>query len=581
MKKKGYDIFDFVQEGGDPVKFIQECPEYKPPTAEETVETAPFKFLGHDESRHFFLPIGSNIVKKINFGSFSKSKLLELAPLSWWAISYPQKHGFNVDGAIDDVIRSSETKGYYMPESIRGTGVWKDCEKIVVNDGLHLCDNAGKKMNGRFKSEYFYVSSEKRMGSLSGEIATDEQGSDLVKLFLAQGFQTRLEAITVLGWSLIAPFGGVLKWRPHIWITGPKSSGKSWILENLVYSLCGPFSFIGSGKDSAAGLCRALWKDPCPTIKDEMEPGKSKDTRKRIDETLEIARNASDDFAANITLANSSGGVDRFRIRSCFCFSSIVPYLTGEAIESRVSICRLKNKPNMKEKKEQSAKYISLLKDGGIFRRRIFQNLKNITSNIEFIHDIIMSKIANQRKADNLAPIFAAAIALVHGGRLDEKTDISNTIYEFLDDIDKSEDSSDEDKLMRELLDHTAKMAGGVSISIAELIIECEIEDMAVVEKKELLFRYGMRIREYNGLKYLAVAMQHSVIKNVLRDTIYSERYSEILKRHVAAIEDKPSVRFAGQTKKAVHLDWETIKQMYFGDGTEQGKTEQDLFNTF
>ena len=43
----------------------------------------------------------------------------------------------------------------------------------------------------------------------SGACATVEQGENLKKLFEAQGFENRLQAWEALGWSLMAPFGGV------------------------------------------------------------------------------------------------------------------------------------------------------------------------------------------------------------------------------------------------------------------------------------------------------------------------------------------------------------------------------------
>ena len=85
--KKGYDIYDAVQDGLNPLTIIQECKEYyeennktidvdnkrmennktppkKKKSSSENIKTRvnpgeklPFRQLGHDETKHYFLTI--------------------------------------------------------------------------------------------------------------------------------------------------------------------------------------------------------------------------------------------------------------------------------------------------------------------------------------------------------------------------------------------------------------------------------------------------------------------------------------------------------------------------------------------
>jgi putative DNA primase/helicase len=579
----GWDIYDAKEEGIDLKKFIENTPEYMPPEPQKEnidIDIFPFKFLGFDDGRHYFIPKGSNIVKKIPFGQFSKSKLLELAPLSFWCMEFPIKTGFNIDSATDFIIRESESKGFFMPDNVRGAGVWYDDGKIIVNNGQTLqdCENNKLEMS---QSKYHYVMSDKKMGNLTGNVSTIEEGKNLIDLFLVQGFETNLEAFSVLGWSLIAPFGGILKWRPHLWITGPIQTGKSFLLENLIHPLTGPFSFVGSGKDSAAGLYRTLWKDPCPVIKDEMEPGRDRDTRKRIDEVLETARNASSDFSAYKTISNQHGGVDRFCIRSMFCFSSVVPYFTGDAIESRVLICRLKNLARAKDKKKKTIEIMNtgIYSDPGKFRRKIFKNLKNIIQSIEILKGIIKDVLHDDRKADNFAPLFAAFFSLIHD-EIIEKKKIADYLADILSQLETSDDESDEDKLLKSIFDYHIKLDNTKVVSIAELILYSS--DIMTVEedKTATLNRHGIKIYEFKDkVVYLAIARNHSQLKKILTDTIYSGRYEEVLKRHDFAISDQPSVRFAGTSTRAILLDWDKVKSKYFEDPDAKIDSSEDLLN--
>ena len=555
-------------------------------------DNAPFKYLGFDDGLHYFLPKGSSIVKKIKFGSFTVGKLLELASLSFWEMTYPKpKGGFYLESAMDDIIRQSEYRGYYDPEKIRGAGIWLDTDRIIVNNGSKLYDENGNRLKD-LKTKYHYVISNKNMGDFTGPASTDQQGNDLMNLFTSQGFENDIEALITLGWALIAPLAGLLKWRPHIWITGPKSSGKSWLLENLVHPLTGPFSIIGSGADSGPGLCRLIERDPCPVIKDEMEAGDNKGALERIKDTLDIARNASSDISSHKTVANQNGGVTKFSVRSCFCFSSIMPYLPNDAIESRVLICRIKNSKLTKDKFKNTKKIIAtgLMTDPGIFRRRMFKNIRSFLANIEIIEKHLLKKLGDVRPSNNLAPIFAALYTLVNEGIIEDENKINSYIELITSEIEETIDQSDEDKLIRAIFDHQLRTNNNEIISIAELILEGE-EDRGKEEYKQLLQRNGVKIYVHgrDRIKYLAIAINTNPVKLILKNTGFEARYVSVLERHPAAIvKDKTKdgtrhrrTRFGALSKDAVHLIWSEIKKKYFDNVEENNPIIENLIDTF
>jgi 5S rRNA maturation endonuclease (ribonuclease M5) len=612
-KPEKWDIYDAQKEGIDLLKFIEECEIYEVeketfgntdkyntqngneterykneiiPEISSTI-TAPFLFLGHNEQSHFFLPKGSNIIKKISFGSFNKTKLLELAPLSYWCMEFPDKGGFSFDSACDWLIRCSEIQGFFFPDRIRGTGVWIDKEKIIVNDGDVLKDHSGQIIRD-IKSNYFYVKSEKRMGEFTGEQSTDEQGKSLIKLFVAQNFQSKLEAAHAVGWSMIAPFGGILTWRPHLWITGPKGCGKSFCLENIIEPLCRPYIHRGSGKDSSPGIYRSLRNTPMPVILDEMEPGNAnnKDAKLRIEEKLELARNASSDFSANITLTNKDGQGETFCTRSCFCCSSIVPHMMGEAIESRFLLSRMNNFGDNKLKVQQTKELLStgIMIDPEIYKRRMFYNLDIFLKNLQIIKEILYSEMPN-RKADNYAPVFASILLLTDLNIITsgDTKKIRDWIFDdMMKDEHIKEDISDEDILLRALFDSTIRDSSNETISIAELINDGSI-NFINEEKNLLLKRNGIAKYTSTGQHstpagdYIAVATAHGSIRDILKETMYADRYVSVLERHKAAISEKPMIRFAGQSKRAVLLKWDVVRAMYFDENLGESVVDADF----
>lgn len=612
-KPDGWDIFDANEEGIDLQKFIEEVGFYEQNTVqtpdtvtdygdtiqhhEDNIEVTPppFLFMGHDEGRHYFLVNRSNIIKSISFGSFSNGKLLELASLSYWSFNFPgKKSAFDLHEASDWIIDESEKKGFFMKENVRGSGVWMDNENIIINSGNSLYDEKGSKIS-KIDTEFFYIHSNKRMGTFSGPVSTSAQGLDLMNLFLAQGFETQLEAFIALGWTLIAPFAGILKWRPHIWITGPKSCGKSYFLENFIQELLGPFCHVGSGKDSAPGIYRSIKSDPVPILLDEMEPGKkaNKDTIRKIEDKLELARNASSDFSGHITLANSNtGGSDSFFIRSPFCFSSIVPYMHGEAIESRILTCRMKHMDLVVNKMDNTREFLKtgLMDDPGIFRRRIFSKLRYIIEYIEMLRKILIKETGEVRKADNLAPLFAATFYLGKDDSsnkdIPDKAKATEFVREMVAQFELTETETDEDKLLRALFDFTIKLNPSDTLSIAEMLNilgnydETFTEDsddfLTKNDRKEYdraLKQHGIKIHETGGVKFLAIATAHKQLQDILAETMYSGQYVQVLKRHTAYEKDM-SVSFAGQNKGAVLLKWNVINKKYF----QEEKIEKDDF---
>jgi putative DNA primase/helicase len=604
-KPDKWDIADAAVDGTDIIKFITEAEYvqgsmdtvqhgnvYKPsgnggsaPCESNGSPGGPFQHLGYDDQRHYFLPRGSNIVTRIGKGSFNKTKLLELAPLSWWCMEYPDKRGFDVDVAIDTTIRDSELRGMFQTSRIRGSGVWLHDNKLIINNGETTTDEHGNEVS--INSKFYYVKSDKRMGDFRGDMATSEQGYNLMKLFIAQGFESEFEALAMLGWTLIAPFGGILKWRPHVWLTGPAKSGKSHILENLIEPLVSPFYHKGTGKTSAPGIYRAIRNTACPILLDEMEPGKNanKETIQKIEEKLELARNASSDFSSTFTLTSMSGSglTEEFCVRSCFCFASILPYFSGEAIESRIILSRLKN---IKTTKSKIEKTVEILKTGimdnpVIFQRRIFRKLKSIITNIEIVKKIFIEQTGDQRKSDNLAPVFAAIIAIAEDSDIVDIDKIKKLVEIFTNDLksEKSGSESDEDKLFFEMLDYTIQLSPSEKISIAELILQAANRAERISpEKHDVLQRHGIRMLEIEGNQYLAIASSHSAIKRILSDTMYCNNYNEVLKRHEAK-SGAQSVRFAGQAKWAVMLDWMAIKDKYFDDSKQDDESGSLFMN--
>ena len=107
----------------------------------------PFAFMGFDAGRYHFLPYTTRMPFSIDRGRFGPSPLLELAPLSWWAdMSLIRDNGaIKTDAAQDWILAEQAKVGPVDLRRLRGAGVWRDGEGIVVNDGRQIVTMAGSR----------------------------------------------------------------------------------------------------------------------------------------------------------------------------------------------------------------------------------------------------------------------------------------------------------------------------------------------------------------------------------------------------------------------------------------------------
>jgi len=579
-RPEGWDIADAEAAGMDLSAFIESCPNFDvtsaPAPDEETAQF--FRCLGYDAEKYWFLREGKRSPQAIVFGSWTTSKLQELAPLAWWGMRglCGDQGAIKLSVAQDYVIGIQDQVGRHDPDRLRGAGVWRDENDIIVNDGRRIIQRDGTVQSYQdFKTKSFYLSSDAIFGNVSGDASSDQAGHDLFELFQAQGWARPSHALAAFGWSLIAPFGGVLAWRPHIWVSGRKGTGKSYTLDNLIVPLVGPFGYKGSGKDSEAGIRRSLRTDARPAILDEMEP-LDKRSAEKVTSILTLARNASSDASSFMTIANADGGTINFRIRSSFCFASIQVPDRGAAIESRILRAELRwhTSEAMRQKRERTATLLKrCFKDPGIFRRRIFRSLPQILDNIEFLRTSgAMDQVGDQRQVDQWAPILAAAFAVMHSGSIDSQ--IGDSFFSpWVDELSSYQDDSveDEDRVIEHILGSQIENDSKKRRTVAEVLsAAANFADADKAEAADLLARYGMRLISKDGKEVLAIASRSDAIAGLLRGTPYEAGYDAQIRRHPLCLTptSTSTARLCGMTVRVRLLDWEEFRRIYMkGEG--------------
>lgn len=470
---------------GEIPKIIIE-PEIKPET--KPLPDTPFRALGFkkegDSPRFCFFAGSSKTVITLSATAMTKQNLLNLAPLNYWENYYPAgrnaRNSFNVDSASEYLINSCLNKGIFSDSKIRGRGSWIDNYRTVLHSGDRLIVDGVEISLHKIESRYVYEQGEPLDFSVSDPLDT-YSSQKLIEMIKLVSWSRKINSYLLAGWCVIAPVCGALKWRPHIWITGPAGTGKSWILKEIIRTLLGESAVAVQADTTAPGLRALLGNDALPVVFDEAE-GEHQAAQDRIRSAIELMRAASADDGGVIAKGSAGGGrANTTKIRSMFCFSSIVPQASMQADKRRITSLELKKDP-IKDNRERSFEQLvnlhaELINDDFVrgLHARTIKLLPTIVYNSDVFNKAAAAILGEKSYGDQLGPMLAGAYSLYSEDKV---------TYEFAKDWipqhDWSEESSlesnrDELRLFSHLMEQIVEVegeAGRYKRSIGEL---CQI----------------------------------------------------------------------------------------------------------
>ena len=264
----------------------------------------------------------------------------------YWAWPRIAKDG-RIDGWRAEKVRESlyhaaGLKPLFSAQNhVRGRGAWLDQRGELVyhsGDALWTLGIKGREetppgMRGRD----FYTVLPAIPGPWPEAIdAAANPSREILQGLLSWNWERPLvDPILMLGWIGAAMLSGALEWRPNIYVTGDKHTGKSSML-NFVKAILGD-GLIKSADATAAGVTQRLRQDALPVALDELEAEADGRATAAI---LKLAKIASSGDS------KLRGGADHtgveFNVSSCFLFSSINPPGLRPEDVSRMAMLRLR-----------------------------------------------------------------------------------------------------------------------------------------------------------------------------------------------------------------------------------------------
>jgi putative DNA primase/helicase len=476
--------------------------------------------LGHSRGQYFFFPRASGQIVELGASSLARiQNLYRLAPRQFW-----ERH-YGSDGKTSDsdicsyasaqLIDICHRKGVFQADNVRGVGAWRDVSGVVVNCGDVVVAGDRRCHPSDYKSKSVYEAGP-RVIALDCEPLTNKEASEFRGICKRLSWKRPQYADLLCGWVVIAAVGSALTWRSHIVVTGPKGSGKSTVMDDIVKAALGDIAIKRDGGTTEAGMRKSLGASGRPFIMDEAE-SENASSRSEMEKIFFAARRSSS--GSMVENANAT-----FQLRSCFCFAAINPRIEQGADKDRITSLELVQ-DRTDGADDRFAELQRMIVDviGVDFPARLMArtvgNIDALLKNVDTFTLAAAKILGSRRDGDQIGPLIAGAYSLT-SNRVISKDEAEKWMQSQNWDWHRAaKDIGDAEKLMQTIM--TARVRyddGGMGreSSIGELVSRAAITngigfDAAV----KGLSGYGIKIKDGE----LLIANNSPPLRRVLQDT--------------------------------------------------------------
>lgn len=304
----------------------------------------------------------------------------------------------------EDLMAECANKGVWEPfERVRGAGCWIDDEDQFVIHCGDLILQGDTEINPGVCGAFVYPSEPARQRPWESDVGPQEIKPLLALIKTWAWRRPDIDPMLLLGWIGAAFIGGALRWRPLVWLSGDRGTGKSTLQEviNCVFNN----SILSVSDPTPAAIFQKIGFSSLPVALDEMEPEADS---KKVQSIIKLARQACS--GGVILRGSAEGNASEFKARNCYLFSSIlVPALLPQD-RSRMAILeldRISGTPPRINRKE-----LSLI--GRKIFSRMIKNWENFLINMDKLRIGFSGLEFDSRGCDQFGTLIAAADVLLH-----------------------------------------------------------------------------------------------------------------------------------------------------------------------
>lgn len=500
--------------------------------------------MGFDDDVYFFLPRTKGQVLELTASALgSMQNLYQLANgetyerIMGWDKMDTKEAVASVGPMLMDMCHKI---GPYENGRVYGAGAWVIGGRQYVNTGAAVYDvTAGRELQHREVEVDGAFVREARAFHLDCMPLSNKDANRLIQICQMLKWRRPISGTLLAGWLVVAVVGGALRWRPHVFITGPKGAGKSTVIEEIVEVVLGDSFIRQDGGSTEAGLRKEVKNSSRPVVMDEFE-GESKRAYEEVQKILFWARKASS--GGYIVNANR-----KYRAKSCVCFAAINPLVTQGADADRITLLELEvNKDaDAEEHFDRLMDMISETLTQDYARRlvrRTVDNLDSLLHNCEVFSRHAARILKSKRDGDQFGPMLAGAYMLHATGRVTDETAAEYCARQDWSWVHDQKDGTDSERLIRRILNSMIEYSmidRTVRMPVSEMIVRVRNGDLGAGDAAKALARCGMVVKG----DWLCVANMDDGLSGLLAGTPWVA-YRPSLSRLDGVVSEDKTMRF-------------------------------------
>lgn len=537
------------------------------PSVVELLNNRFFRCLGYMDGISHFMSLESCQIFAMSPAMMRPAYFLHIAPAEYWLRHFPgpaDRNGvFRTDweGVINAIVKATNRVGQYQPENQVGQGTWFDNKRIVFNSGRGLwVEGEGVMDTDAFEGEKNYIVGRYcGMPDFENPLPGDSpEAHELLRIISNLNWDPETRNVSILnlfGWIAIGVICGVLPWRPHLWLSGERGVGKSWIINKIIKRLLMDYGVNVKADSTESGLRNLLNGRAFPLIFDEAE-GETVDDRQRMSKILKLARHSATPGESFVAQGVAGGGGQRqYAIASTFLMCSITPQMSASADVTRFGRAHLSrglNHYDFIERIEEPAERLLTPE----FSRRFMARMVMRAHDMDRVSDLMYRGLADfqieRRLIDVYGTYLAGAWLLLKDGvpasdaeAMKWARDTFNMFDGLMSQVDEVSEDKDHVRLFRILMSSDVKVeslsmgtrtytiAGVIEMALGTYIYE---DAVPAGEAARSLARIGIRLARHGKpvevgeqADSLFIHKNSPPILKYLEKTPYAINYADVM----------------------------------------------------
>ena len=541
-------------------------------------ETFPSRLLGGENDTLYFLPEDTRRPLRYSIHQMiNPLNLIMLAPAEWYEKHFVKetRDGPRVDwqSAGMAIIRESVRAGPFEREKLRGPGCWIEDGKPLLNLGDRLYWSPKEAVAlSEYQGDSVYLScTPPYFANRATKLLLQKEGQRIFELLKMIPWQRKAFAVALAGWLVLALFGGILRWRPHVCLTGPPGSGSSKVLRHIVHKLLGGMVYCPEATVNKTAFFEGLNCNRIPILIDDRT--NSADMRSLRRNLVDLMRSASsgDGYAL---IGTPSGNPLSYRLVSMFCVAGN-NLRVSRTERTRISLLELEHPARLSGAPgrywDALAEEIGRVVGPETAHALVLRTFERIrTGRFDRLRKTCQraawNVLGDRQAADQYGTLFAGAYTLTSNRQPDEAT-----VREWMEELDLAEFAAGPvakgHRVLKILMGKQEVITtdgGTVSVSVGELV--------AIVFRKPaddtpacgVTYKAAkQRLREIGILRegrYMHLANQSERIGQLLHGTPFSDGWRKPLRRLQGTEAGGEASHFAGFRSRTTKIPLDLLK---------------------